>query len=115
MNLTKTKKVIAFNVQLTANDYTNFQNGHLCFPRKIKPAADTNNDIAAGIITINNFFAHWISEIVVKRYGEDIAISPLTSTVDIYRYSQEILKDLPENALKTIENDLLYSKKSCIS
>ena len=115
MSLTKTKKVIEFNVQLTANDYTNFQNGHLCFPRKIKPAADSNNDIAAGIITINNFFAHWIREIVVKRYGDDIAISPLTNTVDIYRYSQEILKDLPENALKTIENDLLYSKKIYIS
>ena len=78
-------------------------------------AADINNDIAVGIITINNIFAHWIREIVVKRYGDDIAISSLTNTVDIYRYSHEILKYFPENALKTIENDLLYSKKSYIS
>ena len=32
----KGKKVIEFNVQLTANHYSNFQNVYLCFPMKIK-------------------------------------------------------------------------------
>ena len=78
----KNKKVIEFNNQLTANPYTNFQNVDFCFPIKIKSAADKNNDITAGTITVNNFFAHWIREIDVKKYGDDIPILPLTSTVD---------------------------------
>ena len=107
----KGKKVIEFNVQLTANHYSNFQNVHLCFPMKIKLAADNNNDIAAGVISVNNFFAHLIKEIDIKRYGDDIPILPLTSTVGFYRYSDEMLKHMPKKVLKTIENDLLYSKK----
>ena len=44
MTLTEIKKVIEFNVQLTANHYTNFQNVHLCFPIKIHSATDNHND-----------------------------------------------------------------------
>ena len=110
----KNKKVIEFNVQLTANDYTNFQNVHLCFPIKIKSAVDINNDIAAGVITVNNFFARWIKEIDIKRYGDDIPIMSLTNTVDVYKYSDEVLKHMPKDAFKTTENDFLYSKKKFI-
>ena len=49
------KKVIEFNIQLTKGHYTNFQNVHLCFPLKIKLTVDNDNDIAAGLITGNNF------------------------------------------------------------
>lgn len=38
-------------------------------------------------------------------------ILPLTNTVDIYRNSDELLKNMPKGTLKTIENDLFYSKK----
>ena len=38
-------------------------------------------------------------------------ILPLTSTVNINRYSDEFLKQLPKKELKTMENGLLYSKK----
>ena len=84
----KNEKVIEFNVQLTANHYTNFQNVHLCFPIKIKSAADEDNDITAG--TISNFFAHWIKEIDINRYGDDMPSLPVTNTVNIYRYSDEL-------------------------
>ena len=108
------KKVIEFNVQLTANHYSNFQNVHLCLTMKVKSAADDktddSNNIAAGVITANNFFAHLIKETDFKRNGNDIPILPLTNMVDIYRYSDEMLKHMPEEALKTIENDLLYGK-----
>ena len=107
----KNKIVIEFNVQLTKGHYTNFQNVHLCFLLKFKSAADNNNNLAATIVTVNNFFAHWVKEIDIKRYSDDIPIPPLTNTVDIYRYSDEALKHMPEKALKTIENSLLYSKK----
>ena len=107
----KGKKVIEFNVQLTANHYSNFQNVRLCFPMEIKSAADNNDDIAAGVIAVNNIFAHLVKEMDIKRYRDDISILPLTNIVNIYRYSDEMLKHMPEKALKTIENDLLYSKK----
>ena len=88
----KNKKVIEFNVQLIANHYTNFQNVHLCFPIKIKSAVNNDNDTRAGVTLVNNFFAHWIKEIYIERYGDDMPILPLTNTVDIYRYFDEHLK-----------------------
>ena len=81
----KGKKVIEFNFQLTRNHYSNFQNEHLCFPMKIKSAADNNNDITPVVIAVNNSFAHLIKEIDIKMYGDDILILLLTNTVDIYR------------------------------
>ena len=41
----------------------------------------------------------------------------MTNTIDMYKYSDAMLKHLPKNALKVIENDLLYSKKklSCLT
>ena len=95
------EKIIEFNVQLVANQYTNFNNVHLCFPMKIKSATNNNNDIAAGVIPLNNFFAHWIKEIGIKRYGDDIPILPLTNTVKIYKYFDEMLKHMPKDALAT--------------
>ena len=62
------KTVIEFNIQLAGNQYTNFHNIHLGFPIKIKSAADNDNDITAGYITVNTFFAHRIKEIDIKRY-----------------------------------------------
>ena len=101
----KNKKVIEFNVQLTANHYTNFQNVDPCFPIKIKSAVD-NDDTRAGVTPVNNFFAYWIKEIYIERYGDDMPILPLTNTVDINRYFDEHLKHMPTDASKTIENDL---------
>ena len=62
---------------------------HVCSPINIKSARDDNNDIAAGIITVNNFFAHWIKEIGTKSYGDDIPILPLTNTFEKTLYSKE--------------------------
>ena len=108
------KKVIEFNVQLTKGHYTNFQNVHLCFPLKIKLAVDNDNDIAAGLITGNNFLVQWIKKTDIKRNGDDIPILPLTNTVNIYQFSDKILNHIPKDALKTIENDHMYSKKKVV-
>ena len=62
-------------------------------------------------ITVNNFFAHWIKEIDIKQLGDDTPILPTTNTVEIYKYSDVILKHMPKKALAVIQNDLLYSKK----
>ena len=110
----KNKKVRQFNVQLTKGHYTNFQNVYLCFPLKFKLAADNNSNLVATTVTVNNLFAHWIKKIDIKRYGDDILILPRTNMVDIYRYSDELLKHMPKKALKTILKSFLCSKKPVV-
>ena len=89
----------------------NFHNVHLVFPMKIKKKSNAANDILAGEITVNNFCAHWIKEIDIKRLGDDIPILPTTNTIPIYRYSDRLLKHMPKDSLAIIENNLLYLKK----
>lgn len=66
------------------------------------------------MITVNNIFTHWIRKINIKRYGEDIAISPLHTVLDIYHYYDPMLKHLPEKSLVTFQSELLYSNKPVI-
>ena len=61
-------------------------------------------------IIVNNFVAHWIKEIDIKHLGDDIPILPTTNTINIYKYSDVMLKHLPKKVLKVIQKDLLYSK-----
>ena len=107
----KDLKTAEFTIHLSANQYMNFHNVHLVFPLKIKAKSNTANNIAATATVVNNFFAHWIKEIDIKRLGDDTPILPTSNTVDIYKYSDAILKHIPTDALKVIKNDLLYSKK----
>ena len=32
------------------------------------------------MIPVNYFFAHWIKDVTVKRYGDDIAVLPINTT-----------------------------------
>ena len=107
----KDLKVAEYTVQLSNNEYMNFHGVHLVFPMKIKKKSNVANDILAGEITVNNFFAHWIKEIDIKCLGDDIPILPTTNTIPIYRYSNRLLKHMPKDSLAIIENNLLYSKK----
>ena len=90
----KEKNTLEFNIQLTENHYINFSTLYVCFPIKIKSKANDANEIEDGIILVNNFFAHWIKEIDIKRYGDDIPIQPL-KTVEIQRYCDVMLKYMP--------------------
>ena len=57
---------------LTADTATNFNNMHLCIPLQIKKKTNAANDVDDGLTTVNNFFAHFIKEIDIRRYGDDI-------------------------------------------
>ena len=107
----KDLKTAEFTIQLSSNHYMNFHNVHIVFPLKIKKKTNNANDILATEITVNNFFAHWIKEIDIKRLGDDVPVLPTTNTIEIYKYSDAMLKHVPKKALKVIENDLLYSRK----
>ena len=66
------------------------------------------------MIPVNIFFAHWIKDVTVKRYGDDIADLPINTTLDTYRYSESMLKHMPEKALAPFQKELLYSQKKVI-
>ena len=84
------------------------------FQFNLKKKSDINADIGADLITLNNFFAHWIKEISVTKYGTNKKLTPTTTPQEIYQYSDAMLKHLPAKSLKVIENDLLYSKEEVV-
>ena len=75
---------------------------------------DHYTNLLETLIPVNNFSAHWVKEIDIMKYGTNKSLIPTTTPKEIYRYSDEMLKHLPKNALKMIENDLLYSKKGVL-
>ena len=76
-----------FNLILDKNLYTNLNSVHFVFPIKFKKKANVNVDIAADLITVNNFFAHWIKEISITKYGTNIElIRHLPPSTSIFRF-----------------------------
>ena len=71
-------------------------------------------NINATLVTVNNFFGHWLKEIDVKRYPDDVRILPTNNTVSISDYSGKILKHMPAKALDTIKKTLLYDKTKVV-
>ena len=61
-------------------------------PIQIKKKTDNTADIDGILMTVNNFFCHWLKEIDVKRYPDEVRILPTNNTVEIYRYAAQILK-----------------------
>ena len=109
----KDKEQLDFQILLTDNYYVNPSNIHICFPIKIKKSSDKSSDIDSDLITVNNFFAHWVKEISITKYGSDKELPPTFSPWEIYQYSDQMLKHLPSDALKTKKNTFIV-KKQCI-
>ena len=63
------------------------------------------------MITVNNFFAHWIKEIESEQHGDDLQILPTGNSADIYRYSDAMLKHMPKDVQKTFETLFSIAKK----
>ena len=105
---------LEFNLEVVANHYINFSNMVVCFPIAFRKRTNKAQAINANIIPVNNFFAHWIKDITVKRYGDDIAVLLINTTLETYRYSESMLKHLLDDVLATFQKDLLYSNKKVI-
>ena len=82
---------LEFRLMIMQNHYTNPNSFHLCILIKIKNRTKANADIGDGMNTVNNFFAPWIKEINVTRYGDDVEILPTSSSYEIYQYSDAML------------------------
>ena len=52
---------------------------------------DNSADIDADLITVNNFFAHFIKEISVTNNGNNKQLIPSFSPYEIYQYSDSML------------------------
>ena len=65
------KEQLDFQILLTEKYYVNPANIHICFPIKIKNKSNNSSDIDDDIITVNNFFAHWVKETSITKYGSD--------------------------------------------
>ena len=110
----KDKEQLDFQILLTDNYYVNPSNILICFPIKNKKSSDKSSDIDSDLITVNNFFAHWVKEISITKYGSDKELPPTFSPWEIYQYSDQMLKHLPSDALKTIQKNTFIVKKQCI-
>ena len=80
-----------------ANACTNFRNMHLCLPVQIKSKTDKTVDIPDVLMTVNIFLAYCFKKVDIRRYRDDVRILPTNGTVDIYRYSNSLLKHMPES------------------
>ena len=107
-------QMLEFVIDITANHYINFSTLVLCLPITFRKRTNKAQPIDATMIPVNNFFAHWIKDVTVKRNGDDIAVLPVSTTFETYRYSESMLKHLPDDVLTTFQHELLYSKKKVI-
>ena len=80
----KDMEQLNLQILLTENYYVNPNGIHICFPIKIKKKTNNALDIDADLITVNNFFAHWVKEISITRYGSDKELPPIFSPWKIY-------------------------------
>ena len=106
--------MLEFNILLVSNTYTNCSSLMIVLPVQIKKRTSTAQNIDATMITVNNFFLHWLKEVNIKCYPDDIRTLPTNNTIDIYRYSENMLKHLPAKSLDTIKETLLYNKENVI-
>ena len=101
------KKMLEFNILLASSTYTDYSSLMIVLPVQIKKISNAAQNTDADMITVNNYFAHWLNEVDIKRYPDNIRILPTNNTVDIYRYSEKMLKHLPAKSLDTIKETLL--------
>ena len=72
---------------------------------RIRKPTDATAQIEPDMMTVNNFFAHWIKEINITKYGTTKQLIPTSTPQKIYQYSDAMLKHLPEKTLNKIRKN----------
>ena len=62
----------------------------------------------------NNFFAHWVKEINVTKYGTNKQLVPTLTPQEIYQYSDSMLRHPREKYLKKLRKHFLFNEKEVI-
>ena len=78
------KKQLEFVLDLTASTYTNYSTMEICLPLKFTKKSNKTLQMDSKMITVNNFFGHWFTDIDIRHYPEDMRILPTNNSVDIY-------------------------------
>ena len=105
------KKQFEFILDLTASTYSNYSTMEICLPLKLTKKSNKALQMVAQIMTVNNFFGHWFTDIDIRRYPDDMGMLPTNNSVDIYEYSNAQMKYLPEKSVKKLLKTMLYSNK----
>ena len=68
------KKQLEFILDLTPNTYSNFSTMEICLPLRFTKKSNKNFQMDGLMITLNNFFGHWFTDIDVRRYHDDMRL-----------------------------------------
>ena len=58
----------------------------ICLTLKFTKRTNKAQQMDAQMITVNNFFEHWFTDIDIRHYPDDKRILPTNNSVDIYQY-----------------------------
>ena len=81
----------------------------ICIPIQLTKKSVKTAQLDANMITVNNFFGHWFTDIDVRRYPDDMMILPTSNSVSIANYSNAQMKHLPAKSVKELLKTMLYS------
>ena len=82
---------------------------------KNKKLSNQNADIDADLITVNNFFAHFVKEISITKYVSNKELIPTFSPYEIYQYADTVLKHLHKDVLKRLKKCIFTAKSLFIT
>ena len=80
----------------------------IVLPIYFKKSTDKTADV--DVVMVNNSFVHWLKEIDIRRYPDDVRILPTNNTVKVYNYAAQQIKHLPTKSLDDIKETILYEK-----
>ena len=75
----KDKETLDFQLLLDKNQYTNLNSLHLWFPIRFRKLANPTANLEVALITVNNFFTHWIKETNITKYDNNRQLIPMTT------------------------------------
>ena len=81
----------------------------IVLPIYFKKSTDKTADV--DVVMVNNFFVHWLKEIDIRRYPDDVRILPTNNTVKVYNYAAQQIRHLPTKSLDDIKETILYEKR----
>ena len=70
------KKKFEFTLEMTANTYANYSTMLVCIPVQFTKKTSKSTQMDATMVTVNNFFGHWFTDLDLRRYPDDMNILP---------------------------------------
>ena len=74
------KKQLEFILDLTASTYCNYSTMEIFLPLKFTKKTNEALQMDAQMMTVNNFFGHWFTDIDIRRYPDDMRILPTNNS-----------------------------------